>query len=316
MNIPSVRYASKTVPTLSVSALKDLLKAGEKGELLEQQYDVPPTTAKRILEGLNTGNRSLNEGHIRSLTRDINSDNWVPASGSMVTFDRSGKLLDGQHRLSAIILSGKALRLSLKFGMPEAAKKVIDTGRKRTAVDYLRMTEGPDAKYKLERASVARLIYGFLNDQEHPASYSSNNKPTQSDISEILEEYDTEIMECVSSVYASGHIGKVVIQSYPAFVAFLARRTPHADKVPQFLELLTNGANMSNTHPIHVVRNRLLTNPDLRYQKSKEKTIGLLIRAWNLFVRDESTSNKMHTPAALVPMEGLTHIGNTALYTN
>lgn len=315
MNMSAVRYASKTVPQLSLSTLKDLLKAGEKGELMEQQFEVPPSTAQKILDGLNSSNRSINETHTRSLVRDINNDNWVAANGSMVSFDRNGKLLDGQHRLSAIVQSNQPLRLSIKFGMPENAKKVIDTGRKRTQQDYIRMTEGADAKYKAERASVARLIYGFIHDQERPASYCNNNKPTQSDLSAILEEYP-DIMECVSSVYATGHVGKIVIQSYPAFVAFLANRTPNADKVPQFLDLLTSGANMPATHPIHVVRNRLLTREEFRYQRNKERTIGLLIRAWNMFVKGEMTSNKMHTPDALIPMDGLTHIGNHPLYNN
>lgn len=314
MSPATARYAPKKAPVLTVTALKELIKLGQKGELLEQQFMVPPTVAKKILDGLNASNRSLNDVHSKSLSRDINNKNWIESTGAMVTFDAAGRLLDGQHRLNAISFSDVPLRLSLKFGLPEEAKKVIDTGRKRTQIDYIRMVEGQEAKYKAERSSVARLIYGFLKDPEHPYNYASNYKPTQSDLIAISDEFGQGILDAVQSVYAPGHMGRIVIQSYPAFLGFLASYTPHADKVPQFFELLASGANMGADHPIMVCRNRLLTRDEFRVQKNKERTLGLLIRTWNLWVRGEKTSNKMHTPDALVRMEGLTTIGKHKIY--
>lgn len=304
----------RKAPTLSTAGLRTLIKTGAREETLEQRFVITPAVAKHILEKHNQSNRSLNENHISSLVRDIKNGHWIEGTGTMVSFAQNGQLIDGQHRLGAIVKSKTPLRLSLKFGLDESAQRVIDTGRKRTYSDFIAMTEGLDAKYKTERASVTRMLYGFLHDQAHPHSFTNNNKPTQSDLYEVAVQFNDAITEAVTSTLGPGHVQKVVVGSYAAFVAVLANASDYSIHTSRFFELLGTGANLDADDPIMVVRNRLLTRDEFRNQKTKDRTIGLLIKCWNLWIQDEKTTNKMHNPDSLPKMVGLTKLGKHRLY--
>lgn len=301
-------------PSLTASALKASFKVGEQGEVGEQKFIITPIIAKHILDKHNHRNRSLNETHLMSLVRDIKRGHWIEGTGTMVSFSQSGQLIDGQHRLAAIVKSKTPLALSLKFGLDDAAQRVIDTGRKRTYSDFIAMTEGLDAKYKTERASVTRLVYGFLHDQERPHVYTNNNKPTQSDLYDVAVEFGPSISEAVSTVLGPGLVQKVLVGSYAAFVAVLAKHSDYSEHVGQFFQLLGTGANLDADDPIMVVRNRLLTREEFRSQKTKDRTIGLLVKAWNHWINGDSVSSKMHNPEHLVPMVGLKRMGKHRLY--
>jgi hypothetical protein len=303
----------KAVP-MSATSFKTLLKAGEKGETPERRVLCTSELASHILTNYNTANRSLNDAHLQSIVRDIKNGNWIDGTGTMVSFSKSGELIDGQHRLAAIAKAKKPLPLSFKFGLDEAAKRVIDTGRKRTYADLIAMTEGLDAKYKTERASVTRLLFGFLHDQERPHVYTNNNKPTQSDLFGVSEEFGDAVAEAVSTTMGPGHVQRVVIGSYAAFVFLLAKHSEHGDRAEEFFHLLGSGANMDADNPIMVVRNRLLTRDEFRSQKTKDRTIGLLVKAWNLWVNGEKVSSKMHSPDHVLPVAGLQKLGKRKLY--
>lgn len=308
------KAASKKLPALTATSLKSLIKAGTQEETPERRFTVTPAIAKLILEQHNPKNRSINEPHLASLVRDIRNGNWVESTGTMISFARNGQLIDGQHRLGAIVRTGTPLRLSLKFGLDEAAQRVIDTGRKRTYSDFIAMTEGLDAKYKTERASVTRLLYGFLRDQSRPHVYTNNNKPTQSDLYEVAVEFNDDISGAVSTTLGPGQIHKIIIGSYAAFIYILTSHSVHGDRAKEFIELLATGANMEADDPIMVVRNRLMTRDEFRSQKTKDRTIGLVIKGWNHWIRGDKVSSKMHNPDSLPPVAGLTQLGSHKLY--
>lgn len=308
------RAAGSKAPSLSARSLNANLKAGEQGELQEQRFLITPIIAKHILDKHNHANRSLNETHLSSLVRDIKRGHWIGSTGTMVSFAQNGQLIDGQHRLAAIVKSRTPLPLSLKFGLDVAAQRVIDTGRKRTYSDFIAMTEGLDAKYKTERAAVTRLVYGFLHDQTNPHLYANNNKPTQSDLYDVAAEFNHDISEAVSTTLGPGLVQKVVIGSFAAFVAVLAKHSDYSEHVKDFFHLLGTGANLEADDPIMVVRNRLMMRSEFRDQKDKDRTIGLLIKAWNMWIEGKPASPKMHTPDALVPMVGLARMGKHKLY--
>src|SRR3954467_14111979 len=63
--------------------------------------EVTPDLAAQWLRA-NTGNRPVREAHVRSLAEEITADRWkVTHQG--IAFSLSGRLMDGQHRLRAVI---------------------------------------------------------------------------------------------------------------------------------------------------------------------------------------------------------------------
>jgi hypothetical protein len=66
-----------------------------------QIIDVDPATAESWL-AKNPNNRNLRVPVVQSYARDMVSGNWM-LNGETIKFDQSGKLIDGQHRLSAVV---------------------------------------------------------------------------------------------------------------------------------------------------------------------------------------------------------------------
>lgn len=97
--------------------------------------EVDPTTASAWLQH-NTHNRSMREDAVSALARDMAAGRWQ-YTGESVKFSTSGRLLDGQHRLAAIVQAKVAVPILVVPGLPDEAQDVMDTGAKRTASDVL-----------------------------------------------------------------------------------------------------------------------------------------------------------------------------------
>lgn len=97
--------------------------------------DVTPGLAAKWLEN-NKNNRNIRDQHVDTLARDMRVGNWK-FNGDAVRFDDAGNLIDGQHRLWAIMHSGTTQKMLVVRGLSEEAFDTIDSGALRTAGDAL-----------------------------------------------------------------------------------------------------------------------------------------------------------------------------------
>lgn len=107
----------------------------EQGEPLAKIMLIGPETAERWLT-LNKSNRRIRPNHVAVLAHDMRSGGWQ-ITGEAIKFDKSGNLIDGQHRLSAIVESRIVCQMLVISGLQPEAQQVMDSGAKRTAADAL-----------------------------------------------------------------------------------------------------------------------------------------------------------------------------------
>lgn len=100
---------------------------------------ITPEKAARWLE-LNEGNRNIVPAHVKRLAKDM-ARGVFATTNETVAFDLSGRLIDGQHRLTAIVESGKAVQMIVVRNLPEDARLWVDQGRKRTLSDAAKFHE-------------------------------------------------------------------------------------------------------------------------------------------------------------------------------
>jgi hypothetical protein len=98
--------------------------------------------ARKWIEN-NFRNRPMREDDIRAYARDMATGNWFTTHQG-IAFDENDNLIDGQHRLRAIILSGVTVRMMVTFGLPSKidGKEIttmdsVDRGRPRSVADQL-----------------------------------------------------------------------------------------------------------------------------------------------------------------------------------
>ena len=96
---------------------------------------ITPSLASSYLE-FNSNNRPLRYSHIRSMAYDMKNGDWqVTHQG--IAFDSTGRLIDGQHRLHAIIEAGVAIQMPVTRGCSAASFSIIDRGANRSTADVL-----------------------------------------------------------------------------------------------------------------------------------------------------------------------------------
>lgn len=96
---------------------------------------IDPDTAARWLAH-NAANRNVRNSQVSKYASDMAAGRWH-LTGSPIQFAVDGRLLDGQHRLHAVIKSGMTVPMFVVRGLPTTAQAFMDTGAKRTVADQL-----------------------------------------------------------------------------------------------------------------------------------------------------------------------------------
>jgi hypothetical protein len=96
---------------------------------------IGPDEAREYLQR-NTKNRKLNERHFKRLSDVMVAGDWW-MNGETIIVGADGTLLNGQHRLTAIVAAGVAVDVLVVRGIDEEAFRTLDGGRTRTTGEVL-----------------------------------------------------------------------------------------------------------------------------------------------------------------------------------
>jgi hypothetical protein len=127
------------------------------------QADDPVQTERRVitpaqaLEWLSqkAPNRTLSKPLVGRMARDMSAGRWkITHQG--IAFGGDGRLIDGQHRLAAIVAADVPVEMLVTVGLNEGTQVLIDDHRRRALHDILRMQMG-EAVSTLDTA-VLRLV--------------------------------------------------------------------------------------------------------------------------------------------------------------
>src|SRR5438105_15160569 len=92
---------------------------------------ITPKKAQEYL-GRNTANRPLSQRTVRDFAQAMRRGEWrVTHQG--IAFDTTGALVDGQHRLAALVEAAVPEGVTVMTDVPVGAFDVLDTGKRRTA---------------------------------------------------------------------------------------------------------------------------------------------------------------------------------------
>lgn len=125
---------------------------------------ITPDMAAELLQR-NVRNRSVSRETVEAYARDMRNGSWV-LNGESIKFNRLGELIDGQHRLHAIISAGVQATLFVIYDLPDGALEngmtvmdTVDRGRTRSVADQLRIQHGFKDSHVI--ASVCASIGGI-----------------------------------------------------------------------------------------------------------------------------------------------------------
>lgn len=149
---------------------------------------ITPEIAKEYLSH-NTANRNLRGRILETMVRDMKGGNWK-LTHQGIAFDSKGNLVDGQHRLTAIALSGVTVQMMVTRNVDDDAIMNIDTGAGRTVCDALKIIatktgeDDPAIRHKGVIAAIRTLVY---------CGYNSNTKLSTEEVMVFMDKMDEQI---------------------------------------------------------------------------------------------------------------------------
>ena len=218
-----------------------------------------PEWAEKILTQNNNKNRKIRTSKLMMYTRSIEAGDWK-ITNQGIALDPEGNLLDGQHRLAAIVKASKAVRILLGTNCDPSTFGVIDIGATRTAGDMLTLS-GCGANHNTLAASIKM----YISYTENPrVRWGSANGPNHAKIvkywdtkQQIIETYFPFITKCHKQF-------KCFSKSAALTFSLIADDYEwRVEEVMEYFTLLSTGANLPAESSILSFRNQL-SNPSFR----------------------------------------------------
>jgi len=215
--------------------------------------DVSPELASAWPK-LSKGNRKLSESYVLTLAISMDSGGWVPEA-SEVVFDEAGALIDGHHRLAAVGVLGRAIKMAVKRGVPPEARSVIDTGRTRTMTDPLGMYRTVDyANWRRAALNVCvDLLVGIGQD--------SHKKPlirTLDAYDQWMRQFKEGIDWVITATMRDSGAAQMAVKAFsvaPILGAFAFAHKLSPALVAQFHSLAIRGEGLAARQPALTFRN-------------------------------------------------------------
>lgn len=129
----------------------------------EVGVQVGPEEAKELLAEMDPDNRGVRWTHVQRIAEKMKAGLWKP-NAEVIKVDWDGVVVDGQHRLLAIVRSGVTVEVDICYGVEPDAVYTMDEGRNRHLRDKI-SREFPDLKRKKIYREVA-MIYTKVADYD------------------------------------------------------------------------------------------------------------------------------------------------------
>jgi hypothetical protein len=256
---------------------------------------IGPTLAKSYIESNYGKQRNLSESHVVHLAQQMKAGQWE-CNGEPIIFDENNNLIDGQHRLNAIIRSGVEIDTLVVSGVKQSAFVTINSGKSRSNSDVFSIKG--TANYN----NIATCVNGVMNyrralkvtksvtDGETKwtqigGSLNASVRPSKID---MVKEYERHADKYQQSIHLAAKSKKIMQMGPLAIVAAMGLIDgSHQDFVEPFFIMLANGIFPHENHPAYKLKYRFEQNKSSRLKLSSNMLLLLTAKAWNLYALEK-----------------------------
>jgi len=255
--------------------------------------DITPDMAKKILAHRNKNNRPIRYTHLEKLSEAIEKDEWK-VTNQGIAFDADGNLIDGQHRLAAILQTRKTVKMMVATNMDANIFDVVDTGSKRSTGDALDILGSEHGR----TVSAALKIYiCYQKFPEKAWSGAAIQQPSTSDVIAIYKDRQDEIEALLSVIKKKHRNFKCFSMSLGLVLSILLLDAGWSDmQIWEFWDCVTLGANLPPDSVVLSFRNQL-SDPHFRkrHYGTQRYMLNAFIKCFNSYITNESI-NKFVAP--------------------
>lgn len=257
------------------SWLGSRIDKGARSGLFGEMKAITPALAELMLARNLGNNRAVRRSKVERFVRTLKDGRWQTTHQGLL-FDKTGALIDGQHRLSAIIDSGISAVMWVFFGAEPNAFALIDSGTPRTQHDILRIDGHINTVLLAAAANLLRRI-------EQGSPRSGTHVLDNDEVTEFVAKRPTLTHACAVALTLASKV-----RGPTAAFAVAAHLTLEYDekKAEEFWEKMISGVGVSSaTDPVHILRERLVKRAYTASHNSRAQCAGDLVLAFNMFLK-------------------------------
>jgi hypothetical protein len=269
---PARPSARPVVDPFTAPAVRHSVTDFVTAEFTARVVTLSPGLAKEILRR-NTRNRPIRPADVSKWARLMAAGKWH-LNGEAFKIDVNGDVLDGQHRLLAVVKSGATIQILMVSGLAPEAQETMDSGSKRTTADTYSLRNEQNYRHL---AAIARKVWLWDRGDRR---FSAKENPSTPELTALLEEFPTlrRSADIAARVY-NAHFRAIPPSVVGVAHHLTSRIAP--DDATWFFQRLGDGAELPVKHPILTLRTRTQADKDRGLEVTDGRHLAQLHTVWN-----------------------------------
>lgn len=260
----------------NIIQLKHAAKLHGCDNIIAEVVTITPAEATNWLRA-NEHNRPVRKNHVNFLAGEIKNGNWQ-LNGQAIVIADNEQVLDGQHRLLAIIESGTPIQSLVVYGITPEAFSTMDTGAVRSGSDALclHFHDHPIGVVK----AVATAVPWVKQLERGALRSGGSSKISNTEIIRYAQEHESLFERAATLMHYPKDNRPLSVGIATALFEMFGRKNEL--QAGKFFQDLFTGENLERTDVEYVLRQQF--QKDAQRITAKYPTsikVRMTIKAWN-----------------------------------
>jgi hypothetical protein len=273
----------KTKPNNIIQFPNGAKISGSDLAIVAEVMTITPNDAAKWLQ-CNKTNRPLRKSHVTFLASEIENGNWQ-LNGQAIVIADNEEVLDGQHRLHAIIEAGIAIQSLVIYGITPEAFRTIDTGIVRTGADalFLYFTEVNNSVVKA--AATATQWCHRLERQ----MIAKHTKLSNTDVIDYVKEHPG-LLHCAETLFSYPKDARPLSVGCGTALYEMFNRK-NAEAATKFMRRLYTGEDLVRTDAEWQLRTAFVRDAQRTSKFPQAIRMRMVIKGWNWLRRGNAEAS-------------------------
>jgi len=248
---------------------------------------ITPEIAKKMLLK-NTLNRVVKERLIAEYARQMAAGLWKEETGEAIKISCNNNILDGQHRLLALVNSNVSLSFLVISDLENDIFTVLDTGVTRSTGDIFHIAGiAQSNNYASMIIKYLKLSRGNINVLSGQTRSSSGIRYSGFSRSEVFSLYNSrekfwKAALLMSDKWHNQFQRVLCLSEISSLYTFFF--DINQDDAFAFMDLLCSGINLDKNNPIKFLREKLIfSKTNMKFKLTATQKLGIIFKTWNHF---------------------------------
>lgn len=236
--------------------------------------EITPELAQELLGSTTIQNRHVNQAKVDRYADLMRRREWSE-NGESIILDHKDNLMDGQHRLLALIQAGVTLRFVIVRGVAPTVMPTIDVGTARTAANVLHM--GGYKNYSTLSAALGWL-YRYETSRMMTTAAISGYTPS---IAQAMARSHPGMQDSAAFAVSLANVGRAMMRGAPLAFCHYVMADKNQKLAVEFLTSLMDGANIKRGSPLFMLRRALTRVAAGGTPLTPLEAVALTFKAWS-----------------------------------